>query len=133
MVRRLHRSMKEPIREGLTFDERWRGPDDGLIFCWERGREERLERPNDAIRAEKGELVGLDWKGGVKNKLKVERMPGTLRYLATWQGLRGEDLDIDLEAERIILCSRTGQAVVFSARLPEDEEEALATVDSGTK
>jgi hypothetical protein len=127
MAARLYRSIDAPIREGLSWDETWNGPDDGLIFCWERGRQERLERPGDAARADKGELVGLDWKGGVKKKLKVETMPGTLRYLATWQGIRGEDLDLDLEGERIIVCSRTGQAVVFSARLPENEEESLAT------
>jgi len=123
MATRLHRSVDQPIREGLSWDDMWRESDDGLIFCWERGRQERLERPADAQRADRGELVGLDWKGGVKNKLKVEKAPGTLRYLATWQGLRGEDLDIDLEGERVIVCSRTGQAVVFSARMPENEED----------
>ena len=123
MATRLHRSITQPIREGLSMSDLWRGPDNGLIWCWERGRQERLGRPDDAARAERGELVGLDWKGGVKKKLKVERMPGTLYYLATWQGLRGEDLDIDVEGESVIVCSRTGQAVVFSAKLPKDEEE----------
>jgi hypothetical protein len=122
MATRLRRSIDQPIREGLSWSERWEGPDEGLICCWERGRQERLERPDDAARADKGELVGLDWKGGVKKKLAVEKKPGTLRYLATWQGLRGEDLDIELEDERVIVCTRTGQAVVFSAKLPEDEE-----------
>jgi hypothetical protein len=101
----------------------WEGPDEGLIWCWERGRQERLERPDLAARADQGELVvGLDWKGGVEKKLKVEKKRGTLKYLATWQGLRGEDLDIDLEHERVIVCTRTGQAVVFGANLLEDEE-----------
>ena len=122
MATRLRRSMDEPIREGLSWSKTWEGPDHGLIWCWERGRQERLERPDDAARAEKGELVGLDWKGGVKEKLKVEKKPGTLKYLATWQGLRGEDLDIELEDEPVIVCTRTGQAVVFSAKLPEDDE-----------
>ncbi|MGA2328994.1 MAG: hypothetical protein ABSH05_22225 [Bryobacteraceae bacterium] len=123
MATRLRRSVDQPIREGLTWGDKWRGPDEGLIWCWERGRQERLERPKDAERADRGELVGLDWRGGVKKKLKAEKALGTLKYLATWQGLRGEDLDIDLEAERAIVCSRTGQVVVFSARLPEDVEE----------
>jgi hypothetical protein len=101
----------------------WQGPDAGLIWCWERGRQERIERPEDAVRAERGELVGLDWKGGMKKKLKVDVAPGTLKYLATWQGLRGEDLDIDLDGERLIVCSRTGQGVAFSATLPDDDEE----------
>lgn len=117
MATRLHRSVDQPIREGLSWSERWEGPDQGLIWCWERGRQERVERPDDAARADKGELVGLDWKGGVEKKLEVQKKPGTLKYLATWQGLRGEDLDIDLEGERVIVCTRTGQAVVFSAKL----------------
>jgi hypothetical protein len=125
MSTRLYRSIHEPIREGLSWDETWRGPDNSLIYCWEHGRQERVQRPDDAARAEAGELIGLDWKGGVRKKLKVEKAQGTLRYLATWQGIRGEDLDIELEGERLVVCSRTGQAVVFSAKLPkEDEEEA---------
>jgi hypothetical protein len=123
MAARLRRSIHERIRQGLSWEETWRGPDDGLIYCWERGREERLERPEDAARADRGELVGLDWKGGVKKKLKIERMRGTLNYLATWQGMRGEDLDIDLQGERVIVCSRFKQAVVFSASPVLDVEQ----------
>ncbi len=123
MGTRLYRSIEEPIREGLSWDRTWRGPDDGLIFCWERGREERVKRPEDAARAEKDELIVLHWKGGVSKKLKADKIQGTLNYLATWQGLRAEDLDIDLEGERVIVCSRTGQAVAFSAKLPENAEE----------
>jgi hypothetical protein len=40
---RIHRSITEPIREGASWDERWNAADDGLIACWERGREKRLE------------------------------------------------------------------------------------------
>lgn len=127
MPNKLHRFIDTPIREGLSWDERWRGTDNGLIFCWERGRQERLERPDDAERAERGELIGLDWKGGVKKKLKAEKVHESLFYLATWQGIRGENLDINLEGERVIVCSRFGQAVVFSASLPKDEEAAWST------
>ena len=123
MAARLRRSINEPIRQGLSWDETWRGTDNGLIFCWERGRQERLERPEDAARADRGELVGLDWKGGVRKKIKIEKARGTLSYLATWQGLRGEDLDIDLEGERVIVCSRFNQAVVFSAAPIMDAQE----------
>lgn len=119
-MRRLHRSVNVPIRDGLSWNELWRGSDNGLIWCWERGRQERVERPEDAARAESGELIGLDWKGGVKKKLKIDNMPGTLNYLATWQGIRGEDLDIDLDGECVIVCSKTQQAVTFSAKLPTD-------------
>jgi len=112
----------QPIRKGLSWSERWEGPDKGLIFCWERGRQKRVEEPELAARADKGELVMLAWKGGVQERLKIERKPGTLQYLATWQGLRGEDLDLALEGERVVVCTRTGQAVAFSAVLPDDEE-----------
>lgn len=122
MPTRLRRSVDQPIREGLTWNEKWDGPDKGLIWCWERGRQKREEEPDLAARAEKGELVVLAWKGGVEEKLKIEEKPGTLNYLATWQGLRGEDLEIVLEEDRMIVCSNTGQAVVFSGKIPMDEE-----------
>ena len=122
MTARLYRSINQPIREGLNWNDTWLGPDNGLIWCWERGRQERLERPHDAARAEKGELVPLHWKGGVREKLKIDKKPGTLKYLATWQGLRGEDLDITLDGERAVVCSRTGQTVVFSAESAPDED-----------
>jgi len=95
-----------------------------LIWCWERGRQKRVEQPELARRADKGELVGLKWKGGVEEKLKVDRKEGTLQYLATWQGIRGNDLDIAIDGETLLVCSRTGQLVVFSARLPKDEDES---------
>ena len=122
MATHLRRSIDRPIREGLSWDELWRGSDRGLIWCWERGRQKRVEDPALAARADKGELVVLAWKGGVEEKLKIERKPGTFQYLATWQGLRGEDLDIALEDERLIVCSKTRQAVAFSAKLPVEEE-----------
>ena len=122
MATRVYRSVDQPIREGLSWTERWLGPDDGLIWCWERGRQERLEHPDLAARAEKGELVPRDWKGGVREKLKIERKRGSLQYLATWQGLRGEDLDIEVGGERTIVCIKTEQAVLFRARLPQDED-----------
>ena len=122
MTTHLRRSVDQPTREGLSWKETWLGPDNGLIFCWERGQQERIEKPDLASRADKGELVPLGWKGGVQQKLKVKTKPGTLQYLANWQGLRGEDLDLDLAGERTIVCTGTGQAVVFSAKLPEDED-----------
>ncbi len=120
----LRRSVDERIREGLSRSEIWEGADKGLIWCWELGWQKRLKDPALAARADKGELVVLAWKGGVQEKLKDERKTkfGTLSYLATWQGLRGEDLDLALEDERVIVCTRTGQAVVFSAKLPRDDE-----------
>ena len=62
----------------------------------------------------KGELPPLGWKGGVERKLKAREKIGTLMYLAQWQGLRGEDLDIDTEAEPQHVCTRTGMRVIFT-------------------
>ena len=122
MATHLCRSIDRPIRDGLNWDELWLGPDQGLVGCWERGRQIRIEEPELAARAEKGELVVLVWRGGVEKKAKTERKPGTLHYLATWQGLRGQDLDIALEDETLIVCSKIGQTVVFSAKLPVEKE-----------
>jgi hypothetical protein len=129
MTTRLYRSIREPIRDGLSWEERWRGPDQGLIWCWERGRQMRTRQPERAARAEQGELMVSEvvaayrtepvpvWRGGVSKRLKdVPIKPdGSLNYLAEWQGLRGEDLDIDVAEERVIVCTKTGQAVAFSA------------------
>lgn len=122
MTARLSRLIKQPIREGLTWSETWEGPDKGLIWCWERGRQKRTEEPDLSARATEGELPVLSWKGGVQQKLVMGKKPGTLNYLATWQGLRGEDLDLPLEGERVIVCTKTGQAVVFRAGPIEDDD-----------
>lgn len=120
---RVQRSIHEPIRAGLSWKDLWQGPDQGLIWCWERGRQERLERPADAEKAGNGELISLDWRGCVRKKLKVPKANGSLKYLATWQGIRGEDLDIDTELEYTLVCSRFGQAVVNSANMPAEPDE----------
>jgi hypothetical protein len=57
----------------------------------------------------------LPWKGGVEKALKKKQKYGTLNYLAMWQGLRGEDLNIDTAEEISITCTATGMAVVFTA------------------
>jgi hypothetical protein len=127
----LRRSITEPIRPYTTWESRWRGPDQGLIWCWERGRQLRTEDAELAAAAARGELpvhripsptnprelIVVGWRGGVTQKLKAIdiKMDGTLNYLAVWQGLRGEHLDIDMAGKRVLVCSRTGQAVLFSA------------------
>lgn len=116
MSSRLFRSKNEPIREALTWHQRWEGPDRGLIWCWERGRQKRIEDPQLAARAASGELVFLAWTGGVEKKLASEKK-GCLQYLATWQGLRGDNMDIDTKAELEIVCAKTGQLVVFSQNM----------------
>lgn len=114
MNQRIYRSCAEPIRKGLTWEERWKGDDRGLIGCWELGRELREKKPELAKRAENGELPVLVWKGGIEKRLKIAEKYGTLNYLAEWQGLRGEDLNIDLSKELPIICSKTGMKIIYT-------------------
>lgn len=100
---------------------RWEGPDAGLIAAWRRGLEKRSESPALAAAALAGELPVLAWRGGVEKSIKGEKS-GTLLYLATWHGLRGDDLAIDTESEIRKTCARHGVTVVYSARLPGDED-----------
>ena len=114
MNQRICRPFNTPIREDLSWEERWRGPDKGLITSWEVGRELRKKEPELANRAMNGELPILPWKGGVEKKTKKGEKHGTLFYLAAWQGLRGEDLNIDLSEEIELTCSRTGMKVIYT-------------------
>lgn len=111
---KIYRSIAEPIRQNAKWDERWNSDDEGLIACWERGREKRLEAPALAAQAVDGKLVVLPWKGGVEKATKKKQKYGTLFYLAMWQGLRGEDLDIDLSEEIALNCTATRMTVVFT-------------------
>jgi hypothetical protein len=72
------------------------------------------EQPDLAARARAGELVVLPWKGGVEKALKSGQKYGTLRYLAMWQGLRGDDLRIELRHETELVCAATGVTVVYT-------------------
>ncbi|MBE0425139.1 MAG: hypothetical protein IBX72_00630 [Nitrospirae bacterium] len=117
MATRIYRSINKPIRENPSFEERWRGPDKGLIICWEIGRKRRIESPELAKQAENGELPDLGWKWGVDPKKKTNKKYGSLNYLAEWQGIRGDDLDIDLGEERELICSKSGVKVIYTADL----------------
>lgn len=110
------RSIQEPKREGLTWEELWKSADSGLITCWERGRHKAIENPELSECCKNGELPVLAWKGGVKKKIKGRKY-GSLFYLATWQGLRGEDLNISLQEEKTIICARTQVQVLFTPNL----------------
>jgi hypothetical protein len=112
---KVQRSIRQPIRPHQSWDEKWKGEDDGLIACWERGREMALENSELAQLAREGRLMVLPWKGGVEKKLKTRKKFGTLKYLAMWQGIRGDDLDIDTEGEPEITCTATGMTVAFTA------------------
>jgi hypothetical protein len=110
MTTHLTRSIETPIREGLaTVAEIWDGPDKGLIFCWEQGREERLEKPELAARAEKGELVPVGRAEPGPNEEEDDHglwKRGSLQYLAWWQGLRGENLKVSFVEKIEIVCPR---------------------------
>lgn len=98
----------------LPWKDRWEGTDGGLIACWERGRQKSLEDPALAQLARQGELVMLPWKGGVETKLKAKQKFGSLFYLAMWQGLRGDSLDISPDDEVTLICTRTEMQVVYT-------------------
>jgi len=114
MNQRVYKSYSEPLRGELSWNERWKGPDNGLITCWEVGRKLSDKEPELAKRAKNGELPVLGWKGGVEKKIKKKEKYGTLFYLAQWQGLRGDDLDIDLSEETELVCSKTGMKVIYT-------------------
>ena len=116
MADNIYRSIEEPNRKGLTRDVLWKGSDDGLIACWERGRVKAADNPDLAESCKNGELPVLAWKGGVDKKIKGKKY-GSLFYLATWQGLRGEDLNINQHEEVSLICSKTMVKVTFTPNL----------------
>jgi hypothetical protein len=119
MSNHIYRSIQEPIREEmLSFEERWKGSDMGLITCWETGRKMAINDPELVSRILSGELpAGLGWKGGVDENTKQKKKIGTLYYLAQMQGLRGDDLDIDWTKEYVLVCSKTGVKVTYTSNV----------------
>jgi len=113
----IERSVSEPIRAGLTWEETWNGVDQGFIHCWEIGRRRAVAEAQLAQACLEGQLPPLGWKGGVVKMLKKPEKVGAFRYLAEWQGLRGEDLRIDLSQELSLACTATGMTVTFTSDL----------------
>ena len=111
---KINRSINTAIRDFIDMDHRWRDSDMGLIWCWERGRIMSQENPELSKRVINGELVPLNWRGGVPPEFKGKRKLGTLNYLAQWQGLAGKDLNIDTDASITLVCSKTGVEATFS-------------------
>lgn len=107
-------SINKPIRKFIDMDHRWRSTDEGLIWCWERGREIAQENPQLAERAKSGELMILAWRGGVAPNAKIKKKTGTYKYLAQWQGLAGKDLELDTDTSISLICTATGVNVTFS-------------------
>lgn len=112
---KLERSINEPIRTELDWDGMWGDLEKSLISAWERGRQKRLEDPDLAANANLGHLVLLPWKGGVEKAILRKDKVGVHLYLAMWQGLRGEDLDIDPKGEVFVTCTATGVSVLFTS------------------
>ena len=119
------RSINEPLRKDHSWDERWRDVAQGLITSWERGREKSTEEPELALRAINGELLPLPWKGGfltpkavsknTKKLAKQDKKYGVFNYLAMWQGLRAEDLEIDTSQDVELTCSVNKKPVIFTS------------------
>jgi hypothetical protein len=110
----IYRSIDTPARTGLGWHDTWEGEDKGLIKCWEVGRQLALSKPELAEAAKRDELPATNWKGGVSRALKKPEKNGALHYLAQWQGLRGDDLNIDPASEVTLTCSKTGMVVTFT-------------------
>ena len=116
MANIVKRSISKPVRSSLTWDETWSRDDQGLIKAWENGRQKAKQNRTLRESALRGELPMLvTWKGGVEKKLKTDITKyGSLKYLAHLQGLKGEDLNIDLTKQVTLTCSRTGQMVTYT-------------------
>ena len=56
-------------------------------------------------KAKNGELPVLGYKGGIEKALIKKEKIGALNYIAKWQALRGENLDIDLDKEIVLTCT----------------------------
>lgn len=114
---RIQRSILDPILQIDDYDARINGDDKGLINAWYVGRRLADKSPDLAARARNGELPVLGVKGGISKKIKVPNKFGSLWYVAQWQGLRGEDLNVDTDAEIVMRCSRFGVEVLFTLDL----------------
>ena len=118
----VRKSISEPIDIPSYWNDRWGDLPSGLVTSWSRGRELVKEQPELAEGAREGKLIPLPWKGGVEKKILKETKYGSLFYLAMWQGLRGEDLNIDLDSQPSLTCSSTGMTVLFT----NDTDKLLA-------
>ncbi|KPW31154.1 MULTISPECIES: hypothetical protein [Pseudomonas syringae group] len=133
MTTLVYRQVTEPLRSGLTHAQIWDAEDKGLIQCWENGREHALLLTEIAEKCRAGQLPILNWKGGVAHKLKQREKFGSLKYLAQWQGLRGEDLNIDLAKEYTLTCAATGMVITFTLEQSKYLSKAAGSDKDGEK
>lgn len=96
----------------------------GIVNAWLAGLEHRRSNVAWRTAAEAGELPVLPYRGGVERKIKKKLKIGALHYLAMWQGLRGENLNIDTDKEPVITCSRFGVMVQYTFDFSKFEESA---------
>jgi hypothetical protein len=108
------KSISEPIPPVTSWEASWGDLPAGLVTAWNTGRDKVERDPELAEAARTGQLIPLVWKGGVEKKILKTTKYGSMYYLAMWQGLRGEDLNIDLDSEPSITCSATGMTVIFT-------------------
>ncbi|MGO4799590.1 hypothetical protein ACEN2T_09920 [Pseudomonas sp. W22_MBD1_FP4] len=114
MTSRIHQNISTPLRPSLSWNDTWEREDKGLIKCWEVGRELAAKRTELVKACLNDELPILGWKGGVSRRLKKLEKFGSLNHLAQWQGLRGEDLDVDPTQDIVKTCSHTQMIVTFT-------------------
>ncbi len=110
----INKSISEPIPPIRNWNENWGDLPAGLVTAWNTGRDKIERDPEIAEAARNGQLIPLVWKGGVEKKILKTTKYGSMYYLAMWQGLRGEDLNIDLDSEPSVTCSATGMTVIFT-------------------
>ena len=110
----ISRSITTPIRQEISREERFFSFDRGLINAWEVGRRFRTRKTDMARKCENGEFPISIWSGGVDRTL-IEPKYGSLKYLAHWQGMRGEDLFINTSEEHTFQCTRTESVIVFTS------------------
>lgn len=116
--------VSNPPTLGPTWEERQEGIDRGLISAWQAGLSQRTAWPEAAEAASRGELPVLPFKGGVEKELKTKKKFGALHYVAMWQGLRGDDLEVLLGEQVKMKCSKTKVLVTFT----DDQEVLLQAV-----
>lgn len=112
------RCITEPVRDSrnLSFDQRLKAEDSGLILAWENGRRDQSIELDLKQSFEKGALPLAVWKGGVDPEVKSKlKKVGSFLYLAYMQGLLGKDLDVNTYQDLELICALTGVKVTFTS------------------